>query len=76
MIKVLDNFGRTADRYTVIIDDELWFMSDNANMPNGVCMFGGLLDEYNWQDLGIEIEIDAIPTGTNKQINYIIAQEY
>ena len=72
MIKVLDNFGKTADRFTLIIDEDLWFMSADANMPNGVCMYGGTIAEYDTQDLGVEVELDELPQGTNKQLTNVL----
>ena len=38
---ILDNGGRSVDRYTIIIDDEVRYMSHDANMPNGVNMYAG-----------------------------------
>lgn len=53
MIKVFDNGGKTADRYTVIFNDkDVYCMSENANMPNGVNMYMG--------EIGIDINIDYI----------------
>jgi hypothetical protein len=38
-VDVWDNGGETADRYTVIIGDDVFAMSDNATAPNGVNMY-------------------------------------
>jgi len=40
-LNVYDNGGKTADRYTVVLNDDQWLLSHDANMPNGVCMYGG-----------------------------------
>ena len=40
-VEVYDNGGKTCDRYTAIIDGHVYTMSDNANMPNGVCLYYG-----------------------------------
>jgi hypothetical protein len=39
-IKVYDN-GRTADRYTILIGDEVYQMSSDSNTPNGYNMYVG-----------------------------------
>ena len=76
MITVLDNGGKTCDQYCVIIDRDIWFMSSNANMPNGVCMYGGNTSEYETRDLGTKIAIDDLPEGTKKQIDYIMLKYF
>lgn len=44
-VEVYDNGGKTFDRYTVIIDGDIYTMSITANMPNGVNMYlGNVLD--------------------------------
>ena len=40
-IRIYDNGGKSADRYMVYIDDHTLLMSDNANAPNGVCIYAG-----------------------------------
>ena len=72
MIRVLDNLGKTADRYTIIIDKDLFFLSRDADMPNGVCSYGGEIDEYPIQDMGVEIGLDEIPFGTSRAISNIL----
>jgi len=37
-LRAYDNGGETTDRYLIIMDTgDSWTMSDNADMPNGVC---------------------------------------
>ena len=38
-LRIFDNNGKTADRYTVIIDDDVFTLSTDCNMPNGVNMY-------------------------------------
>ena len=38
-LRIFDNNGKTADRYTVIIDDDVFTMSTDCNAPNGVNMY-------------------------------------
>lgn len=41
MIKVYEYQNKTVDRFTVIINGQIYIMSDNANMPNGVNIYMG-----------------------------------
>ena len=60
-IRVFDNGGKTADRYTVLLDEDGYGMSEDANMPNGVCM--SIWGEYvPGQDR--EIVLGELPKGT------------
>lgn len=45
IVNIYDNGGKTADRYTVIIDGAVYTMSDNATAPNGVNMYAGELKD-------------------------------
>lgn len=45
MVIVLDNGGATCDRYTVVIDDSVFGMSENAIDPNGYDQYVGELSE-------------------------------
>jgi len=63
MLRVWDNGGETTDRYTVVVGEDVYYMSENANMPNGVCMYGGRLDEG--EPMGDEMPgIGSLPAGT------------
>lgn len=67
-IRVYDNGGRTADRYTVIINDACWYMSSDADAPNGVCKHIG------WgkhRPEGTRIPVSAAPAGVKRQIENI-----
>jgi len=44
-IVVYDNGGKTADRYTVFIGDDVYGMSDNPTSPQGVNSYFGTTDE-------------------------------
>jgi hypothetical protein len=74
-IRVFDNGGTTCDRYSVAIDNDVYFMSDNANLPNGVCMYAGeeigvdnLLDD----EMLTEITVQSLPEGVRIQIGNIL----
>lgn len=66
-IKVFDNEGKTADRYTVVIDKDVYNMSIDATAPNGVNMYVGKLGEdydenfFNEQLKGTETEFYNLP---------------
>lgn len=73
-MKVYDNGGKTADRYTVVFSDgSMYAMSADANMPNGVCMhIGNEKFTYVHPDsLGKKINAKSLPEGTRKQIEYL-----
>ena len=52
-LAVLDNGGKTADRYTVRIGEDIFGMSDNPFHPQGFNQYCGTLGEcgYNWQTI-------------------------
>jgi len=72
-IRIADNGGKTADRYTVLIGRDYWTMSDNADSPNGVCIYGGYTDGA-WVSPGDKIlnSQDEIPIAVVKQIVNIL----
>lgn len=75
-LKIYDNGGKTADRFTVIFSTgDIYLMSHNANMPNGVCVYFGQENEpYNFLDKRIDkpIKFNMLPQGVQKQIQNII----
>ena len=44
-IVVYDNGGKTADRYTVFIGDDVFGMSDDPTSPQGFNQYSGTTDE-------------------------------
>lgn len=64
-VVVYDNGGKTADRYTVVIDNEYVFgMSDNARQPNGFNQFAGTVGELkldNNPSLGKKVDVKTLP---------------
>ena len=44
LIRVFDNGGKTFDRYTILINIDLYGMSANATAPNGFNQFCGAAD--------------------------------
>jgi len=46
-IKVYDNGGKTWDRYTVSIDEDVYSMSANATSPDGFNQYWGELKDFD-----------------------------
>ena len=64
MVRVFDNGGRTCDRYTVIIGDSYYGMSENPFHPQGFNQYCGetssiqaWIDDPDKED----VELDTIP---------------
>ena len=68
MIKVWDNGGKTADRYTVLIDGHCFGMSENATSPNGFNQYIGRYQYGAAQDAGKRIDISLLPEPVRKAI--------
>jgi len=62
-IIIYDNEGRTADRYTVLTSEDVFSMSSDALMPNGVNMYVGARSEYSGKlrYLGRRLRKNEIP---------------
>ena len=69
-IEIYDNGGKTADRYTVVIDGSVYTMSENAMQPNGVNMYAGEVSEGSWLFNGAEeiISFDQLPDEVKRAI--------
>ena len=68
-VRVYDNGGITADRYTIVFPTgDTYLMSEDANMPNGVCMYAGDNPAIPDKDIDREIDIENLPEGTKKKI--------
>jgi len=53
---ILDNEGYTVDRYTVIIDDDVYIMSHNPRNPQGVNQYCGTVDDLGNSDVEIYVK--------------------
>lgn len=67
-IIVYDNGGKTADRYTVFIREELakgtydvYIMSDEPLSPQGVNQYSHSVDQALHDHLGVRVELDRVP---------------
>jgi hypothetical protein len=67
IIKVYDNSGRTADRYTVLFRDGSFLnLSENPGHPQGVSVWGvGGKPGTHW---GEEIAFDDLPFDVQKHV--------
>jgi len=55
-VRIFDNQGETFDRYTVLIDNEIYGMSHNPLSPQGFNQYcGELTSDINFDCLGEEI---------------------
>jgi hypothetical protein len=69
-VKVYDNNGRTYDRYSVIIGENIFTMSPNALSPQGVNMFARTVeeDEDDFSYLGKRKTFREIPDEVRQAI--------
>ena len=76
-IKVWDNGGATADRYTVVVGKAVFDLSADCDMPNGVCQY---VDDLNnlrplAEFAGKEVrDFYGLPMNVRKQISKIVAE--
>lgn len=68
MIEVYDNGGETVDRYTVIIDGDVYTMSDNPLSPQGVNQYAGKLHELPLARQGERTVVESLPEAVQKAI--------
>jgi len=74
-LNVYDNGGKTADRYTVVLNDDQWLLSHDANMPNGVCMYGGKPSAESIARSGRKITLGDLPKGALLAVISIFEEE-
>jgi hypothetical protein len=75
-IKIFDNFGQTFDRYTVLIDDDLYTMSYNALAPNGMNQYMGKVANFYEPEGEEEIAFSDLPKYVKKAICNRLANQY
>jgi hypothetical protein len=47
-IQIFDNGGRTCDRYTIILGQDVFIMSSNPLSPQGINMWAGTIPIHKW----------------------------
>jgi hypothetical protein len=57
-----------ADRYTVVIDEDVFGMSENAGSPQGVNMYSGDLKAMDTRRLGRKITWNEVPRRVKEAI--------
>jgi hypothetical protein len=65
-VRAYDNDGRTFDRYTIIINKNVYLMSHNPTSAQGVCMYYGRSDSLLLTDRPVKIR--DLPTGVQLKI--------
>lgn len=68
-VEVYDTGENVIDKYTVIIGDDVYTMSKNADSPAGVSMYAGNRNEVSIS--GDKLNEGEIPDGIKRQIEYI-----
>lgn len=76
-LRIYDNGGRTADRYTIVYTGRRggWYRSscETPSHPGGVYMAGeGLIDRPTSSHLGRRIKFDQLP----QAVRSVVLQEY
>ncbi len=66
-MRIYDNQGRTIDRYTVILDGEVYTMSSSPLSPEGVNMYWGAEGEVE-VDLGQLLPLEDLPKEVREAI--------
>lgn len=69
-VVVYDNGGKTVDRYTVLIGDDVYEMSDNPFSPQGFNQYVGLIgtDVVVGSHLGKKVNVDRLPEDVKRAI--------
>ena len=71
-IIIYDNGGKTADRYTVIINNDVYAMSYYPNRVNEVCSYWGSVEEFKKFN---GRRLKYIPKNLRYQINQLIKED-
>lgn len=74
-VQIFDNGGKTADRYTVFINYDIYLMSYYPDRANEVCAYFGdirdfIMDNNKFYELGIQL--NKIPKNLRYQIRKLI----
>lgn len=68
-VEVYDNDGETWDRYTVIIDGDVFGMSENALSPQGFNQWSGSLKDLPGARQGERITLESLPEDVQTAID-------
>lgn len=70
-LRIWDNGGLTADRFSVRLGADIYAMSSDANQPNGVCMYV-MRGDYTVKDGEAEVtRLNDLPAGVQRQIAFL-----
>ncbi len=70
-IKIYDNGGKTTDRYTVIINEDVYYMSFNPDRINEICSYTGNIEDFNKFN---GKKLNYIPKNLRYKINQLILE--
>ena len=69
-VRIFDNGGKSFDRYTIIIGQDVYGMSENATSPQGFNQYLGLVDEFEFPLEGVkEVTLDSLPDEVRRAID-------
>lgn len=73
---IYDNGGKTIDRYTIFIGNQVYGMSENPLSPQGFNQFVGLKKEISKTLLKKDkkVKFSSLPEEVKKAINYKLKQ--
>jgi len=61
MIEIYDNDGATFDRYTIIIDDDVYGMSEDPLSPQGFNQYCGKLADFPFARESTKVGLQELP---------------
>lgn len=67
-VEIYDNGGETVDRYTVIIDDDFYGMSDNPHSPQGFNQYSGSFADGYKAGSHLGTKLSSVPPQIKKAI--------
>lgn len=68
---IYDNGGKSADQFTVVIDDDVYGMSTDATAPNGFNQYAGSITNGDIKlgpHLGKKVKMNSLPDAVKKAI--------
>lgn len=67
---IYDNGGKSCDRYTVFVGEDVYGMSDNACAPNGFNQYiGSAMEKWHFDKLGKKLDRSEYPAVVIKALH-------
>ena len=70
-MKILDNGGKTVDRYTIILGGDMYAASSDPFHPMGIGMYCGSFAGGSTRHLGKTVKWENLPDPVKKYISYL-----